>query len=72
MPAMCIIQNHNKKESFMWVGRDERDGKWFASGPEEFDGMEEFVKVLENHDDPEALLFEIGSLWREEKDEEND
>ena len=56
----------------MWVGRDERDGKWFASGAEEFDGMEEFVKVLENHDDPEALLFEIGSLWKEEKDEEND
>ena len=56
----------------MWVGRDARDGKWFASGPEEFDGMEEFVKVLENHNDPEALLFEIGSLWSQEKDEEND
>jgi len=56
----------------MWVGRDKRDGKWFASGPEEFDGMEEFVKVLENHNDPEALLFEIGSLWSQEKDEEND
>ena len=72
MPAFCIIQNHNTKESFMWVGRSRKDGKWFASGPEEFDGMEEFTKVLENHHDPEALLFEIGSIWSKEKDEEND
>ena len=56
----------------MWVGRSRKDGKWFASGPEEFDGMEEFTKVLENHHDPEALLFEIGSLWSQQKDEEND
>tara|TARA_B100000029_G_C16787226_1_gene671631 strand:+ start:269 stop:484 length:216 start_codon:yes stop_codon:yes gene_type:complete len=71
MPAFCIIQNHNTKESFMWVGRNETEGKWFPSGPDQFDGMEEFVKVLENHPDPEQLLFEIGSIWSKE-DEEND
>jgi hypothetical protein len=72
MPSFCIIQNNNTRESFMWVGKDNRDGQWFASGPEDFDGTAEFAKVLENHDDPEALLFELGSLWRQEKDEEND
>ncbi len=55
----------------MWVGRNETEGKWFPSGPDQFDGMEEFVKVLENHPDPEQLLFEIGSIWSKE-DEEND
>jgi|TARA_R110002020_G_scaffold309189_3_gene524745 hypothetical protein len=47
----------------MWVGRNVEEGKWFESGPEEFKGMNDFVKVLESSDDPELLLKEIGSLW---------
>ena len=54
----------------MWVGRNTKHGTWFPSGPDEFDGMEEFRKVLEAHEDPHRLLVEMGSLWK--KDEEND
>ena len=70
MPSFCLIQNHNTRESFMWVGRNTKHGTWFPSGPDEFDGMEEFRKVLEAHEDPHRLLVEMGSLWK--KDEEND
>ena len=67
MAAFCIIQNFKSRETFMWVGRNVEEGKWFESGPEEFKGMNDFVKVLESSDDPELLLKEIGSLWGNDK-----
>ena len=67
MPAFCIIQNDNTRETFMWIGRDAKEGNWFPSGPDEFQGVERFLEVLENHEDPEQLLFEIGSIWNERK-----
>jgi len=51
----------------MWIGKDTRQGEWFPSGPDEFEGVERFLEVLENHEDPEQLLFEIGSIWNERK-----
>ena len=67
LPAFCIIQNDNTRETFMWLGKDARHGQWFPSGPDEFEGFERFLKVLENHEDPGQLLLEVTSIWDERK-----
>ena len=63
MPSFCIIINENTRESKMWVGKSREEGKWFACAPEDFEGTKEFARVLQEVEDPEALMREIAKGW---------
>ena len=57
----CVIQNENTRETFVWFGQNEFDGRWLKLGEREFDGFKELNEILFNSKNPSETLYTIAS-----------
>ncbi len=68
MPSFCLIQNDNTKESFLWVGNNRIEGKWFKEQNESFIDLKAFTEILRNSDDPEGVIRELAKHYKKKSD----